>query len=182
MEILRKIAAVLKNATYNNPKDERLFVYRNKNHKWMGITINLGHPKACSFWMSNVGLLLLFVSLMIVFGSDVSYGFMLTSVFLMLISWEAVQALEIAEFGDLNDRKKDGCIVSNDEKDMCHDRSYVFLFVNLVILASPLSFAIAVRMQSLCCWGFMSCLAVLTLGRMIMLVCSFLGTTKEVMK
>lgn len=174
MGILRNIVTFLKNATYNNPSDERLFIYRNKNHKWMGVTINLGHPKSCWFLMSNVGLLLLFVSSMCVFGSDMFYGFVITSVFLMLISWESVQALETAEFGDLNDRNKDGRIVNTDEQVPCRARSYVFLFVNLVLLAAPLLFAIKVHTQSLCYWVFMSCLTVLALGRMVMFVCSFL--------
>ena len=162
MGIQQKIAVLLKNAMYNNPRDERLFVYRNEEYKWIGVTINFGHPKACRFWALNAGLLLSFILLLGVFATDAFRCVVFTAVFLSVISWEVIHAFWVAEFG----RKNEG----SGNHGTRYTMSCAFLIVNLIFIAMPLLFAIIFHMQGQKYWIFLACLTVLTFVRMGMLV------------
>jgi len=178
MNVLHKIMFLLKGTIYNNPNDKRLFVYRNERHKWFGITINFGHPMAGWFWLFNAVLLLGFILLINVLDDSRVHCIILTSVFLFLLSSEAIRAFWIAEFGCVNGKSNVG-VYGYDNDKTYHNRSYVFLIINFVIVMMPLLFAVVFYIQRVSYLVFVSCLAMGTLGQMVMIVYRFLKTTKE---
>lgn len=166
MKVFGRIVTLLKRTVYNNPDDERLFVYRDEKRKWLGVDLNFGHPKAgrCLLWCLGW-----IIFLPVVTSTLAPNGLLclaLVTLSLLLVSWGLRQAFRIAEYGVVKEGRR------NYEPDFRGDShtSVTFLLLNLGIVAIPLLF---VCLSPLRDWIFVSCLAIYTLGHMVLLVFRF---------
>ena len=175
MDMLKKIRAYLKKATYINPDDERLFIYRDEKYKWFGLSINFGHPKAKCCLLSILGLVILYVLLSVIccrYG-DRFISLVIETIFVFFISWQIRRAYDVAEYGGVKDRGVHGDVLSRDVQEPWHRKINSFLIIKLVLFMLPFFYAINVRLHGHRYCIFLCVLRMITLIQMAIFVCNF---------
>lgn len=165
--ILQKHVMFLKRILYNNPEDERLFVYRNEKRKWLGVSVNFGHPAALRHLLSCAGIVLLFVLSASLVRRDSFVFVVLVTLFLLFVSKEIRLSFRIAELGIAREKRSD----SRYDKRSYQTRSRALLIVTLSTTLFPLLFVlIALPARNSAYWVFVSCLALFTFGRLMIIM------------
>ena len=181
MGIFGKIKDYIKKATYINPDDERLYIYRDEKYKWFGLSINMGHPKAKRCLLSFLGIFVLFVLLV---GVCCMYGdrflsLVIETVFMLFFSWQIRRAYDIAEYGDFKNRGAHGDVLSGKVHKPWYRKINSYLIIKIILYFLPFFYAINVRLHGQRYCIFLCVLFMVTLFQSAIFVRNFLSKSER---